>query len=166
LKRQRFDPRLIEHIVRLAEQGIPRRSLVETYGMHPDSLRDWIAKHSLVLIKQKIYTIAERRSVVRAVDAGMSIKEAAIAFKVSSCNSIRRWIKDFSQENTEISISNPIEMPKNPPVNSENAEIVALKKALEEANMKNRALNTLIDIAEEQLKIDIRKKPGARQSSK
>jgi transposase-like protein len=166
LKRQRFDPRLIEHIVRLAEQGIPRRSLVETYGMHPDSLSDWIAKHSLVLTKQKIHTVAERRSVVRAVDAGMSIKEAAIAFKVSSCNSIRRWIKDFSQENTEISISNPIDMAKTPPVNSENAEIVALKKALEEANMKNRALNTLIDIAEEQLKIDIRKKPGAKQSSK
>jgi transposase len=57
-------------------------------------------------------------------------------------------------------------MPKNLNLKSENAEIEALKKALEEANMKNRALNTLIDIAEEQLKIEIRKKPGARQSSK
>jgi transposase len=166
LKGQRFDPRLIEHIVRLAEQGTPRRSLVETYGMHRDTLGDWIAKRSLILTKQKIYTIAERRSVVRAVDAGMSIKEAAIAFKITSCGSIRRWVKDFSQENTEISISNPVEMPKNNTVNSQNVEIVALKKALEEANMKNRALNTLIDIAEEKLKIDIRKKPGARQSSK
>jgi len=46
------------------------------------------------------------------------------------------------------------------------AEAEALKKALEEAQMKIKALNTLIDVAEDQLKIDIRKKSGARQSSK
>ena len=40
----------------------------------------------------------------------------------------------------------------------------ALQKALEEAELKIKALNTLIDVAEEQLKIDIRKKSGARQS--
>jgi hypothetical protein len=42
----------------------------------------------------------------------------------------------------------------------------ALQKALEEAELKIKALNTLIDVAEEQLKIDIRKKSGAKQSSK
>ena len=40
----------------------------------------------------------------------------------------------------------------------------ALQKALKEAELKITALNTLIDVAEEQLKIDIRKKPGAKQS--
>jgi hypothetical protein len=39
----------------------------------------------------------------------------------------------------------------------------ALKK-LEEAELKVKALNTLIDVAEEQFKISIRKKAGARQS--
>jgi transposase len=43
-------------------------------------------------------------------------------------------------------------------------ERLALQKALEEAQMKIRALNTLIDVAEDQFKIAIRKKPGARQS--
>lgn len=165
-KNQNFDLRLIEHIVRLAEQGTPRRELVNTYGMHRDTLGDWIAKHSLIITKPKKYSPAERRSVVRAVHAGMSIPEAAIAFNIPTGESIRKWLKDFSAENMEISISNPIEMPKSPSPKSENVEIVALKKALEEANLKNRALNTLIDIAEEQLKIEIRKKPGARQSSK
>ncbi len=46
----------------------------------------------------------------------------------------------------------------------EAAEKQALKKALEEAQLKIRALNTLIDVAEDQFKIAIRKKPGARQS--
>ncbi|MBK7245556.1 MAG: hypothetical protein IPH98_17230 [Saprospiraceae bacterium] len=43
---------------------------------------------------------------------------------------------------------------------------LALEKALEEAELKIKALNTLIDLAEEQLNIDIRKKSGAKQSLK
>ena len=44
------------------------------------------------------------------------------------------------------------------------SQTAALQKALQEAELKIKALNTLIDVAEEQLKIDIRKKSGARQS--
>jgi hypothetical protein len=43
-------------------------------------------------------------------------------------------------------------------------DTAALKKALEEAELKIKALNTLIDVAEDKFKIKIRKKPGARQS--
>ncbi len=39
----------------------------------------------------------------------------------------------------------------------------ALEKQLEDARMKNIALDLLIDVAEEKLKISIRKKPGAKQ---
>jgi transposase len=38
-----------------------------------------------------------------------------------------------------------------------------LKKELEDARIKNIALETLIDVAESELKIPIRKKPGAKQ---
>ena len=37
------------------------------------------------------------------------------------------------------------------------------EKALEDARMRNIALNMLIDVAEEKLHISIRKKPGAKQ---
>ena len=53
---------------------------------------------------------------------------------------------------------------KNKPIGT--AQTEALQKALEEAELKIKALNTLIDVAEEQLKIDIRKKSGTKQSSK
>jgi hypothetical protein len=57
-------------------------------------------------------------------------------------------------------------MEKKPSEQPEEAdpEKQALKKALEEAQLKISALNTLIDVAEDQFKITIRKKPGARQS--
>ena len=49
---------------------------------------------------------------------------------------------------------------------SKDLEKEALQKALLEAELRIKALNTLIDVAEEQLKIAIRKKSGAKQSSK
>lgn len=45
-------------------------------------------------------------------------------------------------------------------------QVKELQQALAEAEFKIKALDTLIDIAEEQLKINIRKKSGARQSPK
>lgn len=45
----------------------------------------------------------------------------------------------------------------------EDPEKAALQNALQQAELKIKALNTLIDVAEEQLKIAIRKKSGAKQ---
>jgi transposase-like protein len=42
-------------------------------------------------------------------------------------------------------------------------QLKAAEKQLEDAKMTNIALNMLIDVAEEKLKIHIRKKPGAKQ---
>lgn len=42
-------------------------------------------------------------------------------------------------------------------------QLAVAEKQLEDAKMKNIALEMLIDVAEEKLKISIRKKPGAKQ---
>ncbi|WP_286850120.1 MULTISPECIES: hypothetical protein [Sphingobacterium] len=43
-------------------------------------------------------------------------------------------------------------------------QVLELQKALEKANLKINGLETLIQVSEEELKIKIRKKPGAKQS--
>lgn len=43
-------------------------------------------------------------------------------------------------------------------------DVAALKKALEETLLKNKALETMIDIAEQELKVNIRKKSGTKRS--
>ena len=43
------------------------------------------------------------------------------------------------------------------------AKVAALEKKLQHEQLRVEALNTLIDVAEEQLKIDIRKKRGTKQ---
>jgi hypothetical protein len=46
------------------------------------------------------------------------------------------------------------------------AENERLKQELEMEQLRTRALNVMIDIAEDQFKIPIRKKSGAKQSKK
>ena len=160
---QPFDKRLIAHIIGLVEEGVPRKVLVEQYGMTSRTLCDWLKKYGASEFR-KDYSLAHKRSVVRAVEAGMSIKQAAVAYQVTSAKLIRKWITAFKEENVEISVSNPTDMANKKTNQSESAEIKALRKELEFANMKIKALDTMIDIAEDQLKVDIRKKSGAKQS--
>ena len=65
--------------------------------------------------------------------------------------------------NLQICIEKQVPMSKKKKVEV-TSQTAALQKVLQEAELKIKALNTLIDVAEEQLKIDIRKKSGARQS--
>ena len=74
---------------------------------------------------------------------------------------IRKWQKQFAPE---IDFTLPVMTEK------EKAKLEAarkrmrqLEKQLEDAQMKNIALETMIDLAEEKLKITIRKKSGPKQ---
>ena len=71
--------------------------------------------------------------------------------------------RGYNSEKVEICIETKPPMGKKKKA-IDHASKAALEKALQEAELKIKALNTLIDVAEEQLKIDIRKKSGARQS--
>lgn len=165
-KKHYFDKRLIKHILESIEQGVPRKTVIKEYGMNPSTLTDWIRRYGSAPKIRKIYTASEKRSVVRAVESGMSVKQAQIAFNISYPSLIRKWIAEYGHENAEISSIKPTDMATKKPDQLENANVKALQKALDEANLKIKALDTLIDIAEEQLKMDIRKKSGAKRSSK
>jgi transposase-like protein len=97
------------------------------------------------------------------------MREAQLKYGIKSAVTIQRWIKELEQENTDLVASNEVWMKKikstKKDATQSNTDIKALQAALEDAQLKVAALNTLIDVAEEQLKINIRKKPGAKQSN-
>lgn len=167
-KTQTFDKRLIKQIVKSVEEGMPRKQAIALHGMGSASLSEWMRLYGSSAYhagKRKVYTSSEKRSVLRAVESGMSIREAQISFGIKGSGTIRAWFREAQQENTDLSHCNITEaMGKQK--DKESDEVKALKKALAEAELKVKALDTMIDIAEEQLKIDIRKKSGARQSRK
>ena len=167
-KQSRYDKRLILKVVREVEAGLPRKEANRIYGLGKSTLHGWMQDYGSPNYQQNIkrqrYSNLQKRTIVTAIEQGrMTIKEAQSAYKVKTEKLIRNWLTQYKAEKVELCIvTEPAMAKKSQPISAAQAE--ALQKALEEAEMKIKALNTLIDVAEEQLKIDIRKKSGARQS--
>jgi len=113
------------------------------------------------------YEVAFMRMVVREYEQGTaSQNQVAQRFNVTRAQ-IKHWRSLFSSD------LEPSTILTAPMTEQEQKELEALKrqnaeltKKLEYANLQVFGLQTLIDVAEEQLKIEIRKKPGTKPSKK
>jgi transposase len=168
-----WDKSFIAEVVEEIHNGMSYQAAHQKYNVSIKTLQRWIFDSKMGVPSGKLkrpVPIELKRSVIRAIQSGrLSVKEAQRTYGIKTVKTINSWIQQFNQENTELAIVNEGEMKKKKPVEGNstdnNQNIKALQKALEEAQLKVAALNTLIDVAEEQLKINIRKKPGAKQSN-
>lgn len=161
-----YDKRLIMELVKAIEEGTPRKEIRAKYGMDGTTLTRWMSRYGSLAYqasRPKKYKPSDKRSVVRAIESGMSIAQAQVAFGLSSKSLVHSWLLQAKQKNDDLSVVNMMVMGKKLK-NKPSPEVAHLQQVLAEAQLKIKALNTLIDVAEEQLHIDIRKKPGARQS--
>jgi transposase-like protein len=163
-----FSKQTILEIVRAVERGATRREMVNRYGMAKSTLSDWMREYGSpsYLARIKPLSVTDRRSLVRSVEEGrMTLLEAKTAYNLISTDTVRRYLREAEREKAELHrIATLMDKNEVRPEAISSEDVKALKKALEEAELKIKALNTLIDVAEDQFKIPIRKKPGARQS--
>jgi|SRR3989337_2249234 len=115
--------------------------------------------------EKKTISNSEKRWLVREIESGrMTIGEAKERIELFSKDPdalIYFWRKKFSPE---IAFTLPVMTEKEKQkLEAAHKRMKELEKQLEDAQMKNIALETMIDIAEEQLKIVIRKKSGPKQ---
>ena len=167
-KQSSYDRRLILKIVKEIEAGLPRKEANRIYGLGKSTLYAWMRDYGSTNyhqnIKRKTFSNLQKRTIVTAIEQGrFTIKEAKTAYNIKTEKIIRSWLVQYKSEKVEICIENTSPMAKDKS-SSKDLEKEALQKALQEAELKIKALNTLIDVAEDQLKIDIRKKSGAKQS--
>ena len=166
-----YDKRFIADVLEQLHNGMPRQQACDKYNISLRTLTRWIEIDRMGISSEyKKFSNQVKRSIVRAVESKrLSIKEARMTYSIRSASTIRKWMKQFQQEIDDLAIVNESGMKKKKPAQGNstdnNQDIKALQKALAEAQLKVAALNTLIDVAEEQLNINIRKKPGAKQSN-
>ena len=115
--------------------------------------------------EQKTIGKAAKRWIVREIQAGrMTIGEACERIDFHSKDPralIYFWQKQYA---SDIDFTLPVMTEKEKQkVEALRLQLKKAEKQLEHAQMKNIALETMIDIAEEQLKIVIRKKSGPKQ---
>jgi transposase-like protein len=116
------------------------------------------------------YSESFKIHVVAEVESGrLNKSEAKRKFGVAGSTTILKWCRKYGVLKTS---KNPqkakyIKMTSEPhEIIKLNNEIKALKEELDNARMKNVVLETLVDIAEKELEIPIRKNFGAKQSGK
>jgi transposase len=169
-ERGHFQTNLRDEIIKSIESGTPRSVIVYQYGVSRSTLCEWMRNHGSKEYQAKQFgthlTEVEKRAIVRQVEQGILTPYAARKVYGLSGNVLNKWLKTSMKENVELAVYDPFEMKDKPAGQPElpDPEKEALKKALEDAQLKISALNTLIDVAEDQFKIKIRKKAGARQS--
>jgi transposase-like protein len=115
--------------------------------------------------KEGVFEVSFRRWLVRELEEGrMTTKDAIERFNfnpVSGVTLLRDWRKKYSPSML-LALSEMTEQEKAEILLSQ-ARIKELEKQVDALQMKVIAMDVLIDVAEEILNIDIRKKPGARQ---
>jgi hypothetical protein len=115
--------------------------------------------------QKKEFTLSEKRwIIIELVSGRLSYSEAMKLVEKASTNPkvlISSWKRVYYPE---IPFTLPVMTEKErQKLEAAHKRMKELEKQLEEAQMKNIALNTMIDIAEDQLKIVIRKKSGPKQ---
>jgi transposase-like protein len=154
-----FPKREILLIVAEVENGLTRKEACIKYGMGYSTICAWMQRYGILQTNtQKVQlTNQKRREMVRAItDGRMTVKQAMLACNITCASSIRKWIREMQAETVDLADNNGLSMPPLPDC----------QKELAAARLKITALETMIDIAEEQFKISIRKKYGAKQLQK
>jgi transposase len=154
----RFSKQIIRQAVAEVESGVSRQEVCKKYGMSYGTLGEWLLKYGSQEYqenKRSQFSNSQKRDIIRRLQSGkITIAEASLAYKVDR-RTLQKWLRLAQQDN--------ISPPDTKVVQSPHNEQEQLKKDLEEARLKILSLETLIDVAEDELKIKIRKKPGAKQ---
>jgi hypothetical protein len=109
---------------------------------------------------------AEMVRIVKEVSSGIIAKRAACAKYGLNRNTLALFIRRFSVRTLGNDLSNQLlaHMNEDQKMALLERKVKELTKILEDAKLKNASLETMIQIAEEDLHIKIRKKRGTKQS--
>lgn len=99
---------------------------------------------------------------------GATHTELKIKYNFTGCNNIYNWMRKFglskpSEADKKLHQFMAKEVQKTTAEEKLELKIKKLEEDLKREQFKTLALNTMINIAERELKVDIRKKPGAKR---
>ena len=102
------------------------------------------------------------------MDTDVSQRELMQKFNIRGVNTIKKWMRKFdlqapSQQEIELQRTMAKQKEKTPYERELEAKVQKLEQQLDHEQLRTLALDTMIEIAERDLKISIRKKSGAKR---
>ena len=122
-------------------------------------------------MKQKVNSFTDElkfKVVHEYMNTDVSQRELMVKFNIRGNNTIKTWMRKFgfqepSQDQIELQRTMAKQKVKSPYEMELEAKVQKLEQQLDYEQLRTLALDTMIDIAERDLKISIRKKPGVKR---
>ena len=127
------------------------------------------------LVRRTYYSLELKHQICKDhIENGLSLRECVDKYKLSCHSLVHDWLRklgyvsgyDRRTRSAYLSIENfqilPDNQKKLPPTSIELQQIALLKKELEDAKLLAEGYRRMIEIAETELKIAIRKKPNTK----
>lgn len=112
------------------------------------------------------YSESFKLHVVEEVESGIVSQAAAMRkYDILGHSTVLKWCRKYGKLQGSYRKVRHMSAKEHEAMRLEN-EIKALKQELDDARVKNVVLETLVDVAERELGVPIRKKYGARRSGK
>jgi transposase len=123
-------------------------------------------EHILNLLTQRQYSEEVKdEAILRVLFNGESAIDVAEAMEIHNVQTINLWVNAYRRKIQEGLITlAPMTEKQKQDLHALQQRNKELERAVKEANLMILALNSLIDVAEQDLKIPIRKKRGTKQS--
>lgn len=113
----------------------------------------------------KVYSRAfKEKLIVKVVYQNLSIKQVAHDHDLPNPHILSNWVTVYKRGLEKGAVSLPSMDAKDKSSKALKAHIKQLEKALEKANVMIYGLNSMIDYAEKELKVPLRKKHGTKRS--
>lgn len=113
----------------------------------------------------KVYSKAfKEKLIVKVVYQNLSIKEVAYDHGLPNAHMLSNWVTVYKQGLEKGAVPLPLMDAKDKSSKALKAHIKQLEKSLEKANVMIYGLNSMIDYAEKELKVPLRKKHGTKRS--
>lgn len=116
-------------------------------------------------LTKRSYSTKFKTEVVRRVEFGsLSEKDAILQYCTDGRRQLKNWLAKYSSHIVSVSTIKAMTETEKSEVGEEvKPRSKELEKALESANLRIIGLETMIDVAEKQFNIEIRKKAGTKQ---
>ena len=123
-------------------------------------------EHILNLLAQRQYSEEVKdEAILRVLFNGESAIDVAEAMEIHNVQTINLWVNAYRRKIPEGLITlAPMTEKQKQALHALQQRNKELERAVKEANLMILALNSLIDVAEQDLKIPIRKKRGTKRS--
>lgn len=112
-------------------------------------------------MRKSVKTVQEQEAIIAEYLLGETTYRKLGAKHGVDFRAIHHWVTRF--QGITVKVKPKIKSTDNLPQEELPTDVKQLQEELRKAKLHNKLLNAIIDIAEEQLKIDIRKKSGTKQ---